>query len=790
MRLQTVCVATSCLLWAIPALAHDAPAPVPRAQPLAEWPRGKDGPRDLAVAIDILVSPAGEVVSVEIEHGTGDPTLDAAALDAARRWTFSPALSDDRPIEGHAHVAVHFASATSAVRPEEPATVRVAGSRSPPPPRSASEIVQDRRVLGAAPHRTGSDLLKTVPGVTVTQHNGEGGAAQIFFRGFDAVHGQDVEVWAAGAPVNDVSNIHGQGYADLHFLMPEVVRMIRSSPGTYDPRQGDFAVAGSLRLDLGYDEPGVTGKTTLGQFGTRRYFVAYHPEGASPSTFAAAEHYSTEGFGPARAVTRTSVVGQAEYELTETTSARVMASSYASSFDSAGVLRLSDIVSRRVDRFGTYDPHQGGDATRSQIVLDLTRVGEASRLTVAPYFVLRSMRLRENYTGFLQLPVSGGPEEVAAGRAASARGNSEQQINDALTFGLTSSYHRHVTVFAPNDSIEAGVSGRTDVITQSQRRLAVDTGETTLDEVGARIHATNVAAFADVGLHPLARLTLRAGARIDGLAYAVEDEGGSGLGERRAAQGAHLGKKATIDLRIVGGLRALVGYGDGFRSPQARSLQQGQTAPFTTVESWEAGLRYQDAWLRATTAVFRTDLSDDLAFNQATVRNERTPPTRRTGFTAEMLAKPAEWFSASASATFTRAVFANTDGGYASGDLLPYAPQLVVRTDAAWTPTLGTILRRPLTGHLGVGGSYIGRRPLPYSELGNDSYVLDALASVRLKEVELGCSAFNLLDVDWFDGQYTFASSFTRGAQPSLVPQRHVTVGAPRTVLGTLTIHL
>ena len=138
--------------------------------------------------------------------------------------------------------------------PPAPVEVTVQGA---PPPRSASESVVGERVLRAAPHRDGSELMQTVPGVFVSQHSGEGKAHQIFYRGFDAVHGQDMEVWAAGAPVNEVSNLHGQGYADLHFLIPELVQQIESQPGVYDPRQGDFAVAGSLRLRVGQAEPGV-----------------------------------------------------------------------------------------------------------------------------------------------------------------------------------------------------------------------------------------------------------------------------------------------------------------------------------------------------------------------------------------------------------------------------------------------------------------------------------------------------------------------------------------------------
>ncbi len=644
-------------------------------------------------------------------------------------------------------------------------------------------------MLSAAPHRTAGDLLLTVPGMALSQHGGEGGAAQIFFRGFDAVHGQDLEIWAAGAPVNDVSNVHGQGYADLNFLPPEVVKRIRSAPGTYDPRQGDFSVAGSVWLELGYDQPGFTASAGAGQFGARRYFLAYHPEGWSEATFAAFELYSTDGFGPSRALRRTSLVSQAELPIASA-SLRVMASTYAASFASAGVLRLSDIESGKIDRFGSYDEHQGGDAARSQLVAELSHGDGDSRWSLAPYVVLRSMRLREDFTGYLVQPFTGTAAEVAAANRAAEQGNSEQQINDATTFGVTGSYRRALPVFSRADSLEAGVFGRLDRIGQSQKKLSIDTSQVTLDELDSKIIASDVAGYVDLALHPIHRLVVRGGLRIDGLAYVTQDNGGQGQGQRRSAQGAHLGKKATADYGILPALHAVASYGDGFRSPQARSLQEGESAPFTTVQSFELGLRLLTERVRATASVFRTLLSDDLAFNQVTARNERTPPTRRTGVSAEISAAPRRWFNVSASLTYTRAEFTNTDGGYTAGDLLPYAPQVVGRTDLALTPTLGRLLNRPLTAHIGIGQTAIARRPLPFGEMGHNAFLVDALVSARLKEVELSVSVFNLLNAAWYDGEYTFASNFERGSLPSLVPQRHVTVGAPRTVIGSLSLYL
>ncbi|WP_437670926.1 TonB-dependent receptor [Sorangium sp. So ce131] len=661
---------------------------------------------------------------------------------------------------------------------DAPVTVVVRGAA---PPRSASESVRERAEIRAAPHHTASDVLQLVPGVFAAQHGGEGKAHQIFFRGFDAAHGQDIEIWVAGAPVNEVSNVHGQGYADLHFVMPEVIRELRAQPGSYDPRQGDFAVAGTMRFELGYDEPGITATAGAGSFGARRLFLAYHPEQADEATFAAFEAQETDGFGPARAASRASLVAQAVLQPSERITARVMASAFAARFGSAGVLRLDDLEQGKVDRFASYDPKQGGDSSRAQLVLDVRAPGgRGEGLSIAPFVVLRSLRLRSNFTGYLADPVSG---------------DATQQLNEALTLGAVASYRLRFPLLSERDALEAGVVARSDWINQSQRRLAAVDDRPTATLVDARVRATDLAGYLDASIRPARRIELRGGLRVDGLAFQVV-EGAAEAAQARGAQGVHVGGKGTIDAALLPGLHALASVGQGFRSPQARSLGDGERTPFTRALSAELGLRYADELARASVALFHARLGEDLVFDEATGRNEPVPATARTGVALDAVAHPAPWLVSSAGITYTRAAFTASGGratcgdAYAAGDLLPFVPQVVARTDLAVTPRLGALFGRPLEARAGAGVTLLHRRPLPCRELGRDALLADVTAHLRYHRVELGVDVHNLLDAAWFDGEFVYPSSFTHGAAPDRLPARHVTVGAPRSFFASLSLYL
>ncbi len=111
-------------------------------------------------------------------------------------------------------------------------------------PKMSAINVVSKIDIATNPVNSSQEILRKVPGLFIGQHAGGGKAEQIFLRGFDIDHGTDIALSVDGMPVNMVSHAHGQGYADLHFVIPETVEKIDFGKGTYYAGKGDFATAG------------------------------------------------------------------------------------------------------------------------------------------------------------------------------------------------------------------------------------------------------------------------------------------------------------------------------------------------------------------------------------------------------------------------------------------------------------------------------------------------------------------------------------------------------------------
>ncbi len=105
------------------------------------------------------------------------------------------------------------------------------------------------------PVRNTQELMRLVPGLFIAQHAGGGKAEQIFLRGFANDHGTDIQVSVDGLPVNVVSHVHGKGYADAHFIIPEMINNIDFGTGPYNTQRGKFQYFGVCILLYVYQYP-------------------------------------------------------------------------------------------------------------------------------------------------------------------------------------------------------------------------------------------------------------------------------------------------------------------------------------------------------------------------------------------------------------------------------------------------------------------------------------------------------------------------------------------------------
>jgi hypothetical protein len=233
----------------------------------------------------------------------------------------------------------------------------------------------------------------------------------------------------------------------------------------------------------------------------------------------------------------------------------------------------------------------------------------------------------------------------------------------------------------------------------------------------------------------------------------------------------------------------LAGYGEGFRSPQARDLAEGAQVPFATIRSVEAGARIKAARrLQASLVGFASWLSQDLVFDPLLRVNAPAPSSSRVG-TAAALSLRRGVFGTSASATYSRAVFTGSDARFHGGDTVPYAPSVVLRDDVFVVSPLGSFSNSPVFGRFGVGLQGAAGAALPGGGDAKGAMYVDALASASWRAFELGLNAMNLFGQRYYDLEYFYSSNFGRSATTP-PPSARVLVAAPTSLFLTLQVRL
>jgi iron complex outermembrane recepter protein len=686
-------------------------------------------------------------------------------------------------------------------------------------PGTATERFVDGETLAQASRRSADDLLRLVPGLHISQHASEGKAQQFFLRGFDAVHGSDLELKVAGIAINEPSNVHGHGYIDVGFVIPEVVSALRARKGSFDLSQGPFAMAGTAELDLGVVAP-LRGQRVTYEAGTtnrHRLLALAAPRDLPEQTFAAVEAVSDDGFGTNRESRRVGALSQARIELGRWgRSIDVLAGGYAARFGEPGTLPLEDFESGQVDFYDSYDPVSFGRSYRALSAVRFQDEGDRQRVAASAWAMWRDLTLSENFTGYLVNPDEGDrrtqrhsattvgtdvelrrdiTDHLALVGGAGARGDLIDQHEDQVAETGDRRLQRHSALTLGTDvDIRRDVGERLAVFGGGGARADLfDQHEDQLDQAGnpwqlnRQLDATQGSAFAllgaRAGLGP--RLRLEGGARLDAVWIGADDRLDQMPSASRSA--AVVSPRASLAWRLMPATWLHAAYGRGLRPPEARSITRPTEPPpetdvtqfdggqphFTTSDAVEVGGRTRLGDLSLGAGLFGIWIANEMVFDHMTGVNLARNATRRLGGEIDVQLEPAPWLTIRGDLSAVDARFVE------SGAPVPSAPRLLATAEAYARHHSGW----RAGGHL----TFLAARPLAHGAVSGAQAVVDLVGSYRFARWEVGLQVDNALAQKWREGEFHFASQFDRGQPASMLPRLHYAAGRPFGVRASLT---
>jgi iron complex outermembrane receptor protein len=615
--------------------------------------------------------------------------------------------------------------------------------------------------ISTTPKRSAEDLLRSVPGLLIVQHGNQGKGYQFYVRGFDAVHGSDIEFEVGDVPVNEPSNVHAHGYLDLAWIIPEAVKQIDAHKGAFRLEQGNFATAASIRYELGVPKKlrGTRVSYEIGTTQRHRVAVVHAPKSRGEETFIAAEAMYDEGYGTNRQARRLSAMGQVRLWEREGWGLDALATAYGADFGLPGTTRLDELSSGRItDFYDAYTTDTKGMSQRSIAALRFGGSGGDNRLSTTLWAQGRRLGLDENYTGALL-------DEV--------HGDRHRQHQDAAAIGVSLDYERQLS-----DAVALRILGswRGDAIDQGQDEV-LDDGTIWSKSRDLAILQQTFGLAPGLRVAPRKWFLLDAGVRFDAYNGHVRDRL-----QQQDFSGTlvQISPRASTRFTIRDRWQLFAAYGRGFRTPEARaftlptstpenvdlSVYEGGKPAMTTTENVELGARVQPSELfDVGMAMFGIWIGRESLFDHVSGFNVELGGTRRLGVEGDVQIHPTKWLDLGVDVTAVHARFTETDGK------IPGAPPLFVQIQGA--------LNHPKGYRAGVRWFVLGPRPLTYGARAGAATVMDVSVGYRMKWLQLDLSIDNVFGSRWREGEYNFASWWDRSERPSQIPAVHYVAGPP-----------
>lgn len=705
----------------------------------------------------------------------------------------------------------------------------VVEARKPLSAASAQEI--RARDFDLRPHATTQEVLQNVPGLVVSQHQGGGKAMQYLIRGFDADHGTDFAIFVDGVPVNLVSHAHGQGYADLNYVIPETIRDLKLWKGPYFAQFGDFMNAGALEVQTRDEVEENSFLAEGASFDTARFLFQASPQLGAGKTYLAAQAYTTNGpFENPNNFWAYNFFAKYTLDLTPTSALRASAIVYDADWDASGEIPLRAVDGRypdgqpftgpRLDRFGAIDPTEGGATDYESLNLQYTNaLTPQDNLDVQAYGFRYRLALYSNFTfyrftglRFLRNADGGITDTGDAPGIPGADylpGDGIEQDDQRWTYGVNAKYTRLWEVGDVGMQTQLGLQNRNDSINvalwrQVRRNRFFAVNKLHVDQSSLSAFLQQQVLFNDW-------IRFEGGLRGDQFWFSTRDrlpgqdpdpnfesvfiDGGT--------QDGIVSPKANLIFTVAPQTDLYLNYGNGFHSNDARVaiLTKGTGFdPLTRSYGAEMGARtvlMEDIDLAA--AFWWLDLDSELVFSgdSGVVDAEIDDPTgsyvpgpasRRYGIDVEARWQIVDWLWADYDLGWAHARFRN-------GDYVPLAPSLLMNggLTARWDNGFSAGLRF----------RFVGNRPANEDDTltAQGYFVMDGLVTYRWRNVQLTLAGLNLTDTEWREAQFADDTCLVNeiGQQPGCLPKPgldpgdgvsdiHFTPGNPIAVRGGVQV--
>jgi hypothetical protein len=603
------------------------------------------------------------------------------------------------------------ATAPATTTPSEPAPQ---GNAVVGPPDAASTIVFSGAEVNARPFTRPAEALEVTPGLIITQHSGEGKANQYFLRGYNLDHGTDLAIFVDDMPVNMRTHGHGQGYADLNFLIPELIGSADVRKGPYFADEGDFSSVGAIHVSLLGSLQKQVAQMTIGSFGYQRYLGMGSTPLANGTLLYAGElaFYDGPWVNPDDMRKLNGVLRYSQGDANNGFSVSGMA--YSNRWNSTDQVPLRAVNSGQIGLYGALDPTDGGNASRTSLSGRWAQTDDRGWWRANAYLIKSTLNLYNDFTFFLSDQTNGDQfrqlddRTLMGANVARTFKWSAGSLPMETTFGIQSRY----------DDIKVALS-------DTEKRQFLSNVRTDLVKEGS------VAFYAQHVIHWTDWLRTIVGSRGD--LYEASDKSiynAANSGSPSAAIGS---PKFSLVLGPFAKTEFFFNAGYGFHSNDVRgvTITEDPTDPTTKLAASpflvrtrgaEVGVRSKlIAGLDSSVSIFTLDQASELVFSGDAGTTEASRPSRRVGIEWTNKYNPVSWLSVDLDIAATHARFVGFDQdqadlyaslarypqaqiGNAPGNSIPGAPNVVASaglTLGEKTGWFGALLFR-----------YLGPRPL------------------------------------------------------------------------------